>query len=285
MSAVFLNGALVEATEARLSPYDRGLLLGDGLFETLRARGGRLFRPEAHLARLEAGAETLGIPLSLSKDALLEALRKTLAANGLARSDAVLRLTVTRGPGPRGLAPPPDPSPTVLIAAEPYRAPESEAATACIARQVRLNERSPLARLKTLNRLEHVLARREASERGADEALMLNSAGRLAEASSANLFAVIEGGLVTPPVAEGALPGVVRRTVLELTRELGIPAREAAIAPEDLSRAEEAFLTNSLIGIRPLATIDGRGLGAEAPGPAAKRVHAAFEEKLAALLS
>ncbi len=278
MSKVFLNGAITEADEARLSPYDRGLLLGDGLFETLRSFAGSLFRAEDHLARLSTGAEVLGIPLPLSEDAVLEALGATLSANGLEAKDAVLRLTLTRGPGLRGVAPPLGPKPTLLITAEPAAGAPLEPAKVCIAKRVRRNEHSPLSRLKTLNYLDSVLARREATERGADDALLLNTAGRLTGATSANLFAVIDGALLTPPVAEGVLPGIVRQTILELAAGLGIELGEVPIAPQDLSRAGEAFLTNSVIGIRPLAEVQGGTL--DAPGPITRRLQAALAEAL-----
>ncbi|MGQ9371524.1 aminotransferase class IV [Azospirillum sp. ST 5-10] len=255
---VWLNGRLTAAEAARIDPADRGFTLGDGLFETMRVAAGRVRHRDRHLARLAAGAAALGIPMPYGADALADALARLVAAHGLA--EGVLRLTVSRGPGARGVLPPATPVPTVLITAGP-RPPAAGPARAVIATVTRRNEHSPLSRLKTLNYLDSVLARREAAERGADEALLLNTAGRLAEASVATLFVVIGGRLLTPPVAEGALPGIRRAVILE-----GGDAAERPLAPGDLAAAEEAFLANSL-GIRPLVAVDGRPVGSGEPGP------------------
>lgn len=243
-----LNGALVEAAEARITPGDRGFTLGDGLFETLRVRDGAILRIEAHLSRLAHGAGVLGLPLA-GLD-LAAALEQTRAANGLA--DAVLRLTVTRGEGPRGVLPPASPSPTVLVTAAPM-APPAPAARLVIATRTRRNERSPLAGVKSLNYLDNILARQEAAAAGADDAILLNTRDRVAETSIANLFAVIDGRLVTPPLADGALPGVMRAAVLALEGE------ERSLTADDLGRAEAIFLTSSL-GLRPVAALAARPL-------------------------
>ncbi|OQY26527.1 MAG: hypothetical protein B6I38_11185 [Anaerolineaceae bacterium 4572_5.1] len=274
----YLNGKLLPDSEACISPSDRGLLLGDGLFETMRAYQGHIFRADAHLARLLAGAEFLGIDVPVGEGDLLRALSRTLEANGLAQSDASLRLTLTRGTGPRGLVPSPNARPTLLITASPLKAIVHPSATAIIA-SVRRNEHSPLANLKTLNFLDNVLARREAVGAGADEALMLNTAENLAEASAANLFAVFDGVLHTPPVGDGALPGVTRAVVMELSQGLDIPVVvEASLAPERLFTAQEAFLTNSLIEIQPLVIVNGRRIGEGEAGEMTRRLQDAYKE-------
>ena len=255
---IHLNGRLVPESEARIDPADRGLTLGDGLFETLRVRDGRLLRLSRHLARLRAGAAVLGLDVPCSDQDLGRHLAETLAANGL--HDGALRLTLTRGPAGRGLLPPAGTDPTLMITASALDAPAAPA-SAIIATVTRRNEHSPLAGCKCLNFLDNILARQEAEKRGADEALLLNTAGRLAEASAANLFLVLDGELLTPPLADGALPGVMRADVME---RLG--GRESPLAPADLSRASEAFLTNSLT-IRPLTRVDGVPLGGGRPGP------------------
>jgi branched-chain amino acid aminotransferase len=256
---VYLNGAFVAAAEARIDASDRGLSLGDGLFETIAVAGGRVKRIPAHLARLKAGAQILDLRLPWLEAELAAALEGTAAVNRL--SAGALRLTVTRGPGPRGLSPPAKCYPTLLIA--PHSgAPPAGPVRAVIATETRRNERSPLARIKCLSSLDNLLARREAIKRGADDALLLNTQGRVAEATASNLFLVLEGELVTPPVADGALPGVVRAAIVA-----ALGAREQSIAPEDLSRASQAFLTNAL-GVRVLGAIDGRPLGEGKPGPA-----------------
>ncbi len=256
---VFLDGRLVAEEAARISPADRGFTLGDGLFETLRATAGTIHRLPAHLARLRHGAEVLGLPLPSLDWA--DALARTLAANGL--TDAVLRLTVSRGAGPRGVLPPADPIPTVLIGAAPLPAP-APPARLIIATATRRNEHSPLCGIKSLNYLDNIIARQEAAQRGADDALLLNTAGRVAESTIANVFAVLDGALVTPPLAEGALPGVMRAAVL------AEGAVERPLTPQDLERAQEIFLTSSL-GIRSVAGLGGRTLEARFPTAQALR--------------
>ncbi len=255
---VWLNGGLVDAEAARIRPDDRGFTLADGLFETMALRDGAICRQDAHLARLRAACEILGLTLPLSDGALWAALAETVAANGL--SDATLRLTVTRGPAPRGLRPPEAPEPTVLIAAAEWPPGSPDPVTAVIARDTRRNEHSPLARVKSMNYGDGILAAREAAGRGADDALLLNTAGNLAEATAANLFAVIGTQTVTPPVRDGALPGVMRAVVMA---ELG--AAERSLPPAALEAAREVFLT-SASGIRPVVRIDGGEVGTGRPG-------------------
>lgn len=245
---VWLNGTLRGEADAVIAPADRGFTLGDGLFETMAARGGRILRLEAHRARLVAGAAVLDLPLPPLDVAVLAA--DLLRVNGL--TDAALRLTVTRGCGPRGVLPPTVPVPTVLLTAAPLPPPLPPAA--CITATVtRRNEYSPLARIKCLNYLDNILARQEAQRRGADDAILLNTAGRVAEATAATLFVVRDGRLLTPPLADGALPGVLRAAILE--RE----GQEAPLTLADLAVCEEAFLSSSL-GLRPVAMLDGRPL-------------------------
>lgn len=253
---LWLNGALHEAAEPAILASDRGLLLGDGLFETLALRDGRPQRLAAHLARLRQGAALLELPLpSVDLGAAMEALA---AANDL--TEGSLRLTLTRGSGPRGIAPPEAPDPTLLITVAPAAAPAA-VRQAVIARSTCRNEHSPLAQVKSLNALDAVLARIEARRRGADEALLLNTAGRVAEASAANLFALLEGRLVTPPLAEGVLPGVMRAAILECGA-----AVEAPLTVKDLAHAEAILLTSAL-GLRGVRRLEerelpGRGLAA-----------------------
>ena len=262
---IHLNGALVSAADARVDPADRGLTLGDGLFETIRARDGRPLRLAAHCARLRAGADVLDLPVPVSDEALGRALEETLKANAV--TDGVLRLALTRGPGPRGLLPPPQPRPTLLITAA-TEASSPSPIRAVIATKTRRNEHSPLSRCKCINYLDNILARLEAAKRGADDALLLNTAGRLAGTTMANLFLVIDGVVVTPPVADGALPGVIRAEVLAAAG-----AEERSLKPEDLASASEAFITNCL-GIRAVVSVDGAPIGDGRPGPVFEKFRA-----------
>ncbi len=263
---VWQDGKLVEAGEARIAPFDRGFCLGDGVAESLRAQNGKVLRVASHLARLHSGAGALGITIPCSDKEIVEALSATLAANGLVQG--MLRLMISRGPAPGGLATPERAYPTMVILAGPA-ASEPPPARAIIATVTRRNEFSPTARFKTLNDLDNVLARREAEQLGADDALLLNSQGRLAESTIANLFLVIDGDVLTPPVTEGALPGVMRAEVID---RLG--AATAQLNPADLASASEAFLTNAG-GVRALVAVDGRLIGNGREGLVTTRLKAA----------
>jgi len=256
---VYLNGRLMADDEARIDPTDRGLTLGDGLFETIAVRGGQGLRLDAHLARLRAGAEVIGLAVPYAGHELKAAFQDVIEANAI--DFGVLRLTLTRGPAPRGLRPPVPAQPTLLITGVSQDLTAQEPVTAVIATTTRRNEHSPLSGIKSTSALDGILAAREAAKRGADDALLLNGAGNLAEATAANLFLVIDGGAVTPPVHDGAMPGVMRADVIR-----GLSAAERTLRPADLSSASEAFLTNSL-GIRPLTAVDGEPIGDGNPGP------------------
>ncbi|MEE9318644.1 MAG: aminotransferase class IV [Rhodospirillales bacterium] len=260
---VYLNGDLLAAEEARIDPADRGLTLGDGVFETIAVRGGKPSRLEAHLARLRDGARALGFPDPPGTGDLAAAAGSVIEANAI--TEGVLRLTLTRGPGPRGVSPPDPARPTLLITGASQALDPAPPATAVIAATTRRNEHSPLSRIKSLNFLDGILALREAAGKGADDALLLNGAGNLAEASAANLFLVIDGGAVTPPVADGALPGVMRADVIR-----DLPAVERTLGPGDLSQASEAFLTNAL-SVRALVAVDGAAIGDGKPGPVTEK--------------
>jgi branched-chain amino acid aminotransferase len=242
---VWLNGRIEAAATARIDPADRGLTLGDGLYETFPARGGKPEFLAEHLDRLAEGCHLLRLPFPQAD--IARAVADLLAANDLA--DAAVRLTLTRGPGPRGLPLPPDPRPTLLIAASPL-APSPKPARVLIARSTRRNEHSPLARCKTINALDSLLARLEAGDAGADDAVLLNTAGNVAEGTSSNLFVVLDGVAVTPPVADGALPGVRRAKLL------AEGAKERTLTVADLKRAARAFLTTSL-SVREVAGFVG----------------------------
>ncbi len=281
-SLVYVNGDMVPADEARVSALDRGFTLGDGIFDTMRSVGGRVFRMEDHLTRFESSARALGMALPLDRAALVAAIDAVLDANGLA--DALVRVTVSRGvPASRGLLPPVSPSPTVVIAPTPFGSGLEDAYERGYRVQVatiRRNEHSPLSRIKSCNYLDSVLARMEAAERGADEALLLNTAGRLACGSSSNVFLVIDGALLTPSLECGVLDGVTRRTVLVIASALGIPSEQRHIRPEELCTAEEAFVTNTAIGVMPVVAVDGRAVGDGTPGETCRRIQETYEALL-----
>ena len=275
MTKIHLNGRLIDAGEARIDPADRGLLLADGLFETLRAYGGRPFCMDLHLARLSAGATLLGLPVPAVPE-IAAAVRDTAAANGLA--DASIRITLTRGVAPRGLLPPTEVAPTLMVAAYPLPASLPTAMSACLA-SIRRNEHSPLSRIKSLAYLENILALGEAAAAGYDEAILLNTAGRIAAGSRSNLFLVLDGVVTTPPPSEGLLPGIARHTVLALAAKRGIPVQEMPVAPAEMARASEAFLTNSLLEVVPLTRLQDRLLP---EGPVTARIRQLYRDSTAA---
>ncbi|NKB43618.1 MAG: 2-keto-4-methylthiobutyrate aminotransferase [Alphaproteobacteria bacterium] len=252
-----LNGTQMEATEARIDPADRGLTLGDGVFETIRVRGGKPDRFEAHVARLRDGAKVLGIVMPTTDSGIETRLIDVVKANEL--SDAVVRITLSHGVGPRGLLPPDPAVPTLMITAS-SRPDIAGPVKAIIAMTTRRNEHSTTARIKSLSYLDNVIARREAAGYEVDDALLLNTQGRLAESTIANVFLMINGALLTPPVSDGALPGVMRADLIARFR-----AEEHPLEIDDLARAEEAFLTNAL-GIRPLIEVAGQPIGDGEPG-------------------
>lgn len=249
MSRAYHDGRLLPLAEIRISPNDTGLLLGDGLFETLRVEDGRAWDVPGHLDRLFQGLERIGLPLPESRCEIAAAL--TAVAAEAPRPTARLRLTVSRGEGTE---------PTRLITTRPYDPPDSEAYAQGVAvhllHRPALLSTSPTAGLKSLSYQAHVLALREAREKGAWDALLLNERGQVVEGARANLIAVLHDGIFTPPLSDGCLPGVVRRRLLEAGA-----VKERSLNGEDLDRAIEVLLTNSLIGVLPVNRLDGRPVG------------------------
>ncbi|MCC6444572.1 MAG: aminotransferase class IV family protein [Armatimonadetes bacterium] len=274
---VYLNGSLIPSDEAFVSIHDRGLLYGDGLFETMRAYRGVPFRLEEHLARMEAGSRLIRMNLPARKS-LRQAVLDAVAANGIA--EAYVRLTVTRGPG-IGMSLSACRAPTVMVAVRPSPQTPLSGCRAVLSSH-RRDEDSPLSRVKSLNYLPSLLARAEAEEAGAEEAILLNRRGSLAEGAASNLFWVCRGILYTPAVSCGILPGTVRADVLLLAAGPGIQAREGAFPPESLQDADEAFLTNSSIEIRPLLRFGEHPIGTERPGPVTLKLQTAYREMVGA---
>ena len=252
----WLNGDLIPAADARIDPADRGLLLADGLFETLLARQGSIINLDRHITRLTEGATILGIPLPLSATGLRAATSETLAANGLHDADrASLRITLTRGPAGRGLALPATPKPTLMITAT--QAPPAPQGLSVMTSSVRKVRTSPASALKTLNYTDHVIARREADAAGADEALMLTEQGGIACGTIGNVFIVSGTHLLTPPDDGAIRAGITRADVFALAPDLGLTVDEAPLSIEALRAADDIFLTNSLWGICPVTELDG----------------------------
>lgn len=253
---VFLNGQFIPEAQAVVSVLDRGFLYADGLFETLRVVHGQPFRWDDHWQRLQHGAELLKLSLPWSSAELRIQADELIRRHQL--PDAVLRLQISRGPGPRGYSFREAGSPTVLMTLhpapvlDPHNPPRWHLATA----SQRVWAHDPLTRVKTCNKLPWILARAEAEAQGADAGLLLNTAGEVAEADCANLFWIERGAVCTPPVGSGALPGVTRRLVIDLCRQLSLHCEEKPVRPEQLAGAESVFLTLSTLGLVPVASID-----------------------------
>jgi aminodeoxychorismate lyase len=272
---VVLNGRLVPETEAVVSAFDRGFLYGDGLFETLRLYRGRPFRWAQHLDRLKHGATVLNLPLPFDPTALRRLIDDLVSENRM--PDAVLRIAVSRGVGPCGYSPKGAGPPTLVMSLHP--APVLNPANPPRWRLMRSSFSVPagnqLAAAKHASRLVHVLARAEAEAKGFDEALLLNSAGEVAEAASSNLFWIERGIVCTPPLSSGALDGVTRAVICELSAAQGLPTQQRSITPEELRAAEAVFLTQSVWEIVSVHSIDNHPVG---PVAVVDRIRAAYRE-------
>lgn len=255
MRRVWINGRLLDAAQAAVGVDDRGFLLADGLFETIRVARGAPLRLARHLARLQEGADLLELALP-SSERLEAALRTTIAANRLREGSA--RLTATRGAGKRGIDIPRNPRALIVIATSRH-APATGAVRVTVEPRYRRDGRSPLSAIKALGYLPAVLARQAARRRGADDALLLNPSGRLASATAATLLLWRRDRWITPPCAEGALPGTARAVLLEA----GFLA-ERQISRRALAASHAALLVNAL-GARAVLAVDGRPMTWPAP--------------------
>ena len=277
---VWIDGQIVAAEEARISVFDHGLLYGDGVFEGMRVYGGEIFRLDDHLSRFKRGAGALGIVLPGGLEAARKVVLETARAYG--KPEAYIRLVLTRGQGALGVDPTTCENPQLIcIVTRISLYPDEKLARGVD--MVTSSLRRPSADsldpgMKSLNYLNSVLAKREAKLRGADEALILNLQGGVAEASVANVFAWRDEVLMTPPASEGALPGITRASVLEIAAQLGIETRECALGRMDLISADEVFLTGSGARIVPVATLDGQALGAGVRGRLTERITDAFAD-------
>ena len=253
---VFLNGQFVPEDQAVVPVFDRGFLYGDGVFETMRVYHGMPFRWAQHWDRLRRGAELLRLRLPFAAAELRHQANELVRLNRL--GDCILRLAVSRGTGPRGYSFKGGGPATVVMSTHPLPAGRAEPGGWRLATSsLRVLAGDPLAAVKSSNKLLHILARAEAEEQGADEALLLNERGEIAEAASANVFWMAGGVLRTPPVQCGALAGVTRALVFELCTGLGAPCREEASRPEALLTAEGVFLTSSAVEIGQVSSLDG----------------------------
>ena len=281
---VYLDGKYVDSTEAKVSVFDHGLLYGDGIFEGIRIYGGNVYRLDEHLERLEYSAKALMLTLPLSRAAMAEVVCETCRRNKL--TDGYIRLVVTRGAGDLGLAPWLCEKPTVFcIASKISLYPQEHYDNGLSIVTVATRRISPdmlPTTIKSLNYLNNILAKIEARQAGALEAIMLNAQGYVAECTADNIFAVCKGEIITPAASAGALKGITRATVFDIAKELGIPMREADLTRYDVWCADECFLTGTGAEVIPVVKLDGRVIGTGKPGPITGRVLTSFRKRVLA---
>ena len=281
---IYLNGRLIPRSKAKLSPFDYGFLYGYGLFETMRAYQGHIFRLDRHLARLRRSAQSLSLTHSIlntveGKQSLEVACMETLEANKL--KNARLRLTVSAGEGDMT----PDPStcsnPTILVTARnlvPLPPEKYESGFKAALSSLHRNSQSPLSRLKSTCYMENILARMAVRATGCDEVILLNEQGYLVEGSITNIFLVSKGDLVTPSLGSGVLPGITREAVLEIARASNLKILERQVELKELIEAEEAFITNSILELMPLTWFEGKPIGTGKPGQLTKELLDAYRK-------
>lgn len=274
---MYVAGRFVPTREAAVSATDAGLLLGAGLFETLRTYGGTPFRLAQHLARLRRSGQVLRIFVGESDDRIAEIIARLLAANKL--PDARVRITATRGPLEAELDDDEAPRATLLVAAgpmTPYPAEYYARGATVVVSDIRVCETDPTLCHKTTGYTRNLLALRDAHNARATEALFFNTKNRLAEGAVSNVFLVKDGRLLTPPVEEGLLPGITRACVLELAADVPVPAEQRPLTVNDLLGADEVFLTNSIMELMPVRQVERREIGDGGPGPVTRRLAEAY---------
>ncbi len=277
---VWIDGKIVNESEARVPVTDHGLLYGDGLFEGMRVIAGRVFRIERHLARLQVGARILALDLPYSIEEIRSIVEDTVRAFG--EREAYIRLLVTRGVGPLGVDPTTCPRANVVCIVNTiklFSEEQREAGLEMITSSLRRPGADMLdVRVKSLNYLNSVLAKLEAKQRGADEALLLNARGHISEAAVANIFVLRGKTLLTPPTSDGCLEGITRQAVMELAAARGYSVVERSIGRADLFAADEVFLTGSGAGVVAVRALDGRRIGSGKRGPVTAELAASHRQ-------
>lgn len=273
---VFLNGQFVPEAQAVVPVSDRSFLLGDGLFETTRVVAGRPFRFAQHLERMARGADFLKIKMPFTPEELKKYAGQLIAKNEM--PDAILRLTLTRGTGGRGYTPSGESKPTIVMTLHPAPSLQNPVKWSLVTSSFRIPAADPLASFKTTSKILHVMARAEAVERGADEALLLNTDGEAVETASGNLFWVRDNIICTVPVECGVLPGITRAVVFEICEMTGLRTNQLVVKPAELKNFGGIFVTQSVFGIVPVAVFDGAPV---APSPLVDQISNAYNEMLA----
>jgi branched-chain amino acid aminotransferase len=271
---IFIDGKFYSERDAKVSVFDHGLLYGDGVFEGIRAYNGRVFKLKEHIDRLFYSAHAILLELPMTHAELCRAVVETIRANKL--KDSYVRLIVTRGVGSLGLNPKSCRNPSVIVIAGKIQVypPElyARGMEMVTVPTVRSLHSAVNPAIKSLNYLNNILAKIEANNAGVEEAVMLNAQGYVAEGTADNLFIVKAGGLLTPPLAAGALYGITRATVIELAEQTGVKVGEPNLTRYDLFNADECFVSGTGAEIMPVVKIDGRVIGSGKPGPLTKKL-------------
>jgi branched-chain amino acid aminotransferase len=273
---VFLNGQFLPKAQAVVSISDRGFLLGDGLFETIRVVGGKPFRFAQHLERMTRGADFLKIKLPFTPKELEKFAAQLIEQNKM--PDAILRVTLTRGAGERGYNFNGECKPTLAMTLHVAPSLEKPIEWNLVTSSFRIPAADPLSSFKTTSKILHVMARAEAKEKGADEALLINTNGEVAETASGNLFWIYDDKICTVPTGRGVLPGITRAVVLEICQTLGLQVNKCVIKPEHLRNATGIFVTQSALGIIPVSVFDGEPVTSS---PLVDQIAQAYSEMLA----
>ena len=279
-SKIYIDGKFFSEGDAKVSVFDHGLLYGDGIFEGIRFYNGRVFRLEEHMDRLWDSAHSIALQIPMSKEEMTQALLETIRQNDL--RDGYIRLLVTRGVGNLGLNPAQCKRPSVIIivttiALYPKEIYEKGLTMAtCATRRTSPSSLNPA--VKSLNYLNNVMARIEANLANADEGLMLNDAGCVAECTADNIFIIKHGRIFTPLISAGALRGITRSVAMEIATEMGLTVVETDVTRHDVFIADECFLTGTAAEVIPVVKVDGRPIGDGKPGPISARIIARFRQ-------
>lgn len=277
---IYINGKFYSKEEAVVSVFDHGLLYGDGVFEGLRVYEGKVFRMEQHLKRLYDSAKAILLDIPMPIEAMAEAVEESVEKNGLA--NCYIRLVITRGAGTLGLGPERTSNPQVIIIVDKISLYPEEfyqnGLEIVTASTIRNHPGALSPRIKSLNYLNNIMAKCEASKAGCLEALMLNHKGEVSECTADNIFIVKNGQLMTPPTDAGILEGVTREAVLEIAVKAGIPTAEKTLTRHDVYVADECFMTGTAAEVIAVVRIDSRPIGDGRPGPITVKLQELFHK-------
>jgi len=273
---VYVNGQLLPKDKACISVFDHGFLYGDGIFEGIRVYEGGIFKLKEHIDRLYRSAKIINLEIPLDKDNLQEDVIRTVRANGL--KEGYIRLVVTRGVGDMGLDPRKCERPSIVIIVVSMPRYLGKPLRVIISSTRRMPYQCLPPHAKTLNYLNNILAKIEAISAGVDEAIMLDLNGYVAEATGENVFIVKNGVLMTPPITAPILAGITRESIIDMSKELGIPVVERQLTIDELYTADEIFLCGTASEIRPVIEVDGRIVGNGKTGPITEKLIKHFDE-------